>query len=129
PPRPASKKKTKKKRSSSHRYGRAGRGDAFACVTGSASDRSAALRKIARRAFAFLLVLSAVVVVLLPAQTAEKTGAKRNYRAYVGTYTTKTASKGVYSSHFDPATGKMSSLILAAESNDASWVVVHPNRK
>ena len=85
--------------------------------------------KIARRVFAFLLVLSAVVVVLLPAQTAEKTGAKKNYRAYVGTYTSKTASKGVYSFHFDPATGKMSSLILAAESKDPSWVVVHPNRK
>jgi len=84
--------------------------------------------KIARRVFAFLLV-SAVAAALLPAQTTEKTSAKKNYLAFVGTYTTKTASKGVYSFHFDAATGKMSSVILAAETKDPSWVVVHPNRK
>jgi 6-phosphogluconolactonase len=53
----------------------------------------------------------------------------QTYRAYVGTYTAKTESKGIYQFTFDPATGKMSALALAAETKDPSWVVVHPNGK
>jgi len=51
----------------------------------------------------------------------------RVYRAYVGNYTHKTESKGIYSFRFDSETGKMSALALAGESADPSWVVVHPN--
>src|SRR6266853_5861330 len=51
----------------------------------------------------------------------------KSYRAYVGTYTAKTNSKGIYEFEFDPATGKMSAVQVAAETKDPSWVVVHPN--
>jgi 6-phosphogluconolactonase len=53
--------------------------------------------------------------------------APRIYRAYVGNYTHKTESKGIYSFRFDSDTGKMSALELAGESADPSWVVVDPS--
>jgi len=84
--------------------------------------------KIIRRAFAFLPVLF-VFAALLPAQTAEKTNTKKNYLAIVGTYTTKTNSKGIYAYRFDAATGQLSVIGVAAETPDPSWVVVHPNGK
>src|SRR5207248_11030195 len=46
-----------------------------------------------------------------------------------GTYTAKTNSKGIYEFRFDSATGKMSTVGVAAEAADPSWVVVHPSRK
>ena len=53
----------------------------------------------------------------------------KTYRAYVGTYTAKTNSKGIYEFEFDPATGKMSAAQVAAETRDPSWVVVHSSGK
>jgi len=49
--------------------------------------------------------------------------------AYVGNYTTKTDSKGIYEFRFDAASGKMSGLELAGATKDPSWVVVHPGGK
>src|SRR5689334_15224259 len=49
---------------------------------------------------------------------------------YVGTYTNNAAgSKGVYAWRFDPATGTVTSLGLAAETDSPSWIVVHPNKR
>lgn len=49
---------------------------------------------------------------------------------YVGTYTQDVpASKGIYAYRFDPSTGKATSLGLAAESNNPSFVAPHPNGK
>jgi 6-phosphogluconolactonase len=45
----------------------------------------------------------------------------------VGTYTTKTQSKGIYAYDFDPSTGKLSPKGVAAETPDPSWVVVDPS--
>jgi len=53
----------------------------------------------------------------------------RTYRAYLGSYTSKTESKGIYQFTFDSVTGKMSSPELAAEATDPSWVLVHPSGK
>lgn len=85
--------------------------------------------KITRRAFAFLLVLSAVAGALLPAQTAEKASTRKNYLAFVGTYTTKTASKGIYAFRYDTSSGKLTPIGVAAETQDPSWVAIHPNGK
>jgi len=76
---------------------------------------------------------SAAILLLMPmtlavAETSEPPAAK-TYRAYVGNYTAKTESKGIYQFNFDPATGKMSALELAGESKDPSWVIVHPSGK
>jgi 6-phosphogluconolactonase len=47
---------------------------------------------------------------------------------YVGTYT-KAASKGIYAFRFQPATGQMTPLGLAAETVNPSFLVVHPNKR
>jgi 6-phosphogluconolactonase len=51
------------------------------------------------------------------------------YLAYIGTYTTKKESKGIYAYNFNPATGEFTSIGLAAETTDPSFVAVHPNGK
>ncbi len=45
---------------------------------------------------------------------------------YFGTYT-RTASKGIYAYRFDPATGALTSIGLAAETPHPSFLAVHPN--
>jgi 6-phosphogluconolactonase len=50
------------------------------------------------------------------------------YLFYVGTYTQEGAkSKGIYAYRFDPATGQSTSLGLAAETTNPSFVAPHPN--
>jgi 6-phosphogluconolactonase len=51
------------------------------------------------------------------------------YLAYVGTYTTKQESKGIYAFNFNPATGEFTPIGLVAETTDPSFVAVHPNGK
>lgn len=84
--------------------------------------------KITRRWIAFLVVLAAPLL-FSSAQTSEKAAAKGQYVAFVGTYTTKTNSKGIYAFRFDSATGQLNALGVAAETPDPSWVAVHPNGK
>ncbi|HEY0709116.1 MAG TPA: beta-propeller fold lactonase family protein, partial [Polyangia bacterium] len=57
-------------------------------------------------------------------------------RVYIGTYTKGWAcdqndctSKGIYRADFDPASGKLSGLAVAAESENPSYLTVHPNGK
>jgi 6-phosphogluconolactonase len=66
---------------------------------------------------------------LLAVRGGATAAAEKTYRADVGTYTGKTNSKGIYEFEFDPATGKMSAVQVAAETTDPSWVLVHPNGK
>ena len=85
--------------------------------------------RITRRVFSSLIVVSGAVVALLPAQTALRVGADSQYIVYVGTYTTKTASKGIYAFRYDASSGKLMPLGVAAETPDPSWVAVHPSGK
>jgi 6-phosphogluconolactonase len=85
--------------------------------------------KLTRRVFAFLLVLAAPVVLLSSAAKKEKAPAHRWFLVYGGTYTTKTNSKGIYAYRYDGVTGKLSSLGVAGESADPSFVAVHPSGK
>jgi 6-phosphogluconolactonase len=85
--------------------------------------------KITRRVLAFLLVLAAPLILFSSAQTTEKAAAKSQYLAYVGTYTTKTNSKGIYAYHFDAATGQLSAIGVGAETQDPSWLAVYPGGK
>jgi 6-phosphogluconolactonase len=85
--------------------------------------------KIARRMISSVLLL-AVAFVLFPVRTsAQKHVPNKPYLVYVGTYTNKTASKGIYAFSFDPGVGKLTALGVAAESEDPSFVAVHPNGK
>jgi 6-phosphogluconolactonase len=53
----------------------------------------------------------------------------QKFLVFVGTYTDKTDSKGIYAYEFDAAIGKLTPKGLAAESSNPSWVVLHPNGK
>jgi 6-phosphogluconolactonase len=81
-----------------------------------------------RRLFWFC-ILAIAPLALFAKHNGEARSSAKVYRAYVGTYTGKTGSKGIYEFNFDTATGKMSAVELAAETEAPSWVVVHPNGK
>jgi 6-phosphogluconolactonase len=66
------------------------------------------------------------------AQTSTSTSAERRNAGdrtmYVGTYT-RDASKGIYAYRFDSATGKAAPLGLVAETENPSFLAIHPNRR
>jgi 6-phosphogluconolactonase len=75
------------------------------------------VRQIFRVVFLFLIALASCV--LAPA-----TGlAQQEYLLYVGTYTDH-GSKGIYAYRFDSSTGKLTSLGLAAETAEPSFLAV-----
>jgi 6-phosphogluconolactonase len=76
-----------------------------------------------------VFVLLAVPLALLGVSGKVTPAPAKFYRAYVGTYTAKTNSKGIYEFDFDSSTGKMSAPQVAGETKDPSWVAVHPNGK
>ena len=82
--------------------------------------------KTARWLLTFLLV---PLLLPAPAQAQEKPGAGNHYLAYVGTYTTKTSSKGIYAFRYDASAGKLRPIGVAAETRDPSWIAIHPNGK
>jgi len=55
-------------------------------------------------------------------------GAKGDYLVYFGTYT-RDKSKGIYAYRFQPATGNLEPLGLAAETVNPSFLTIHQNRK
>ena len=84
--------------------------------------------KMSRRVAVKLLLLSAPLF-LSPPAAAPKRSQNKPYLVFVGTYTNKTASKGIYAYRFDPGIGKLSSLGVATESEDPSFLAVHPSGK
>jgi len=82
-----------------------------------------------RRRLLVLFLAAAAPALLLHAQAPDKPAAKTRYLAYVGTYTTKTASKGIYVFRFDAEKGQLSAMSVAAETTDPSFLVAHPNGK
>ena len=85
--------------------------------------------KITRRFALFLVVLAAPLVLFSTAQTTKKAATKTQYLAFVGTYTTKTESKGIYEYAFDADTGKLTPKGVAAKTPDPSWLAPHPSGK
>src|SRR6201993_4515418 len=53
----------------------------------------------------------------------------QKFLVFVGTYTDKTDSKGIYAFDFDASTGKLTPKGLAAETSNPSWLAIHPNGK
>jgi 6-phosphogluconolactonase len=80
-----------------------------------------------------VVLIVMLAALLLPSSRAQrKTAAKSSksqFFVYVGTYTTKQASKGIYVYRFDAATGQLKEAGLAAQSADPSFLAVHPNGK
>ena len=72
-----------------------------------------------RNCFALLLPL---VLGLLPAAASAA-----SVLAFSGSYTTRGKSRGIYSFRFDTASGKLTPIGLAAETENPSFLVVHQN--
>ena len=79
--------------------------------------------KITRRSVLIFLFCLLVTLRAVPQTSNQK------FLVFVGTYTDKTDSKGIYAYEFDSATGKLAPRGLAAESSNPSWLVLHPNSK
>ena len=54
---------------------------------------------------------------------------KKDFFAFVGTYTTKTQSKGIYAFRYDATSGKLTLVGVAAETPDPSFEAIHPSGK
>ena len=85
--------------------------------------------KLTRRHFAILALSAASLLFFATGAPAQKRTPNKPYLVYVGTYTTKTASKGIYAYLFDLVIGKLTALGVAAESEDPSFLAVHPSGK
>src|SRR5436305_15205424 len=78
----------------------------------------------------FTAVIALAVLFMTPTNTPSlRAAGSGKFLVYIGTYTTKQSSKGIYAYRFDSSTGQLTSLGLAAESADPSFVAVHPNGK
>jgi 6-phosphogluconolactonase len=76
---------------------------------------------------ALLLVF---VLLAICAGAAAPTPHKDKYFVYVGTYTEEgSKSKGIYAYRFDSENAKLTSIGLAAETINPSFLVVHPNHR
>jgi 6-phosphogluconolactonase len=84
--------------------------------------------KMTGRILTFFLAL-APFAFSLASGAANQPAANHKYVVFVGTYTTKTESQGIYAYEFDADTGKLTPKGVAAETPDPSWVAVHPNGK
>src|SRR5882724_336214 len=73
-----------------------------------------------------LVVLVLMILTAAPVGLAEGNSATSKYRAYVGTYTTG-ESKGIYAYDYDAHTGKLTSLGVAAETENPSFVTLEPH--
>src|ERR1700688_5289881 len=85
--------------------------------------------KLFRRLFTYLLLIVVPSLFLSATASSQKRTPNKPYLVYVGTYTNKSASKGIYVYTFDPGTGKLTSLGVAAESEDPSFLTIHPSGK
>src|SRR5437660_8925957 len=75
----------------------------------------------------FAAILPALFTAPLP-QGAKKASAKDDFLVFVGTYT-RQDSKGIYAFRFQPSTGKLTPIGLAAETDNPSFLAVHPNHR
>ena len=84
--------------------------------------------KMTRRFFASLLIVIAPLL-LFVARTPGDNSNPSQYFAFIGTYTAKTDSKGIYSFHFDSSTGRLTDMVLATPAQDPSFLTVASNDK
>jgi len=74
------------------------------------------------------------IIILLPLIstlcTAAATNRHSQYLVYIGTYTLEGSdSKGIYAYRFDSDTGRLTSIGLAAETTNPSFLAIHPNHR
>jgi 6-phosphogluconolactonase len=82
------------------------------------------------RAVALFLALSLAFLLFTICAAAAPAAHKEKYLVYVGTYTLEgSTSKGIYAYRYDPETAKVTSIGLAAETINPSFLAVHPNHR
>ena len=74
------------------------------------------------------MVAGLVLILGLGTADAQMVNHPKSFLVYVGTYTAK-GSKGIYAYRLDATTGNMTSLGLAAATENPSFVVIHPSGK
>jgi 6-phosphogluconolactonase len=79
--------------------------------------------------YSFLLLALFAIAIFAAFPQAPKAARGGDYLVYVGTYTRKDASKGIYAFRFQPSNGKLTSLGVAAETTDPSFLAFHPNHR
>jgi 6-phosphogluconolactonase len=85
---------------------------------------------ISRRSFLATAASTPFLAHAMRGTAATAQGAGDERLLYVGTYTNNAAgSKGIYAWRFNAATGTVTSLGLAVETDSPSWVAVHPNKR
>ena len=85
--------------------------------------------KTSRRAFFLALLLIPILLADGKDKNKPPAPAKKDFFAFVGTYTAKTQSKGIYAFRYDAGSGKLTALGVAAETPDPSFVAIHPSGK
>src|ERR1051325_2235718 len=85
--------------------------------------------KTSRRAFFLALLFIPMLLADGKDKNKQPAPAKKDFFAFVGTYTAKTQSKGIYAFRYDAGTGKLTTLGVAAETPDPSFVAIHPSGK
>ena len=75
---------------------------------------------------ALIVFCLAIVAGALPPDLSGQAQATQ-YLAYFGTYTTKTASKGIYAYRFETASGRLTPLGVVAETPNPAFLVAHSN--
>src|SRR5271156_3507841 len=78
---------------------------------------------------AVLGLVAMTVLLLVTAKAAPAPKSKGPELVFVGTYTTKTDSKGIYALRFDDRTGKLSVLGVGAQSADPSFLTIDPGER
>jgi 6-phosphogluconolactonase len=91
--------------------------------------------KPARNRFLSTAALAALLVPL-SVPVAQEINAQGEFMVFIGTYTrlqegrgAPSKSQGIYAYRFQPATGKMTSIGLAFETVNPSFVAIHPNHR
>jgi 6-phosphogluconolactonase len=77
---------------------------------------------------ALLPVLFTLLVLNACSRGGREPAGQDEYFVYIGTYTRQN-SEGIYGYRFQPSTGRLTSLGLAAETVSPSFLAVHPNRR
>jgi 6-phosphogluconolactonase len=75
-----------------------------------------------------LATTTAGVVLLSAARNAVPSPAADDWIMYVGTYT-RAPSKGIYAYRYQSATGKLTEIGLASETESPSFLAIHPNQR
>jgi 6-phosphogluconolactonase len=77
-----------------------------------------------------LLIVSLFLVVLAPVRMSAASKDQAKYLVYIGTYTEEgSSSKGIYAYRFEPGSAQLTSIGLAAQTINPSFLAVHPNHR